>query len=231
MERILIDNTVVKLLVNTLTSFKGGINLKELNLNEHFINDVRAEFENSILIDAIIKKINDNGYALVDLNQVINDLNFIDLKKILVLFISLFVTPIGVFEDEGLAREIGVNINKNINASTGIGHIPLHTDFNNTSKPPLFSILYCHRTDPFKGGESIISNFNHSLMEMSDYEKSVLLKPIFNEGGFYNLFNVGSELNNFPILDIKSNTIRYSTKLASEKKNRACFMEFKKGTH
>lgn len=218
-ERIIFDKINTKTLINIFAQFKNSIDLKELNLSEDLIKSVRVEYGNSLIIDKIFNKIKDDGYALIDLNSSINDLNLIDLKKIITIFISLFLTPIGVFGSQGIVREIGVNMNKNINSSTGVGHIPFHTDFNNTSSPPPFSILYCHRTDPFKGGESIISNFNDSLIELSEDEKLILLKPIFKEGEFYNLFNVGHKLNLFPVFDVNSNVIRYSTKLKSEEES------------
>ncbi len=97
--------------------------------------------------------------------------------------------------------ELAVNLTKERHRFGGSGYNPLHMDFVNTTKPPLYLCLCCFRKDPLGGGMTLLSPTVSVLRELTEKEKNILRKKIYSEGMFFNLINVGEEYKQFPIID------------------------------
>jgi hypothetical protein len=78
--------------------------------------------------------------------------------------------------------------------------------------------LFCVREDPNGGGQTIISNFHEAIHSLTTKEIEILKLEIFEEGSFFELNNVGTELNHFPILKTLFNgekIIRFTSRMNS----------------
>lgn len=155
------------------------------------------------------------GYVILNLGD---DFSLqADYKLALTIILCGILHPFGIFEKFGLWKEIGVDINKEPNRSSGIGYNPFHIDFVNTTNPPVYSILFCVRHDPNKGGETIVSNFHKVIKRLNIDELEQLKHVNYTEGSFFGLQNVGREYNPFSILSLNSSgetIIRFSSKIS-----------------
>lgn len=158
-----------------------------------------------------------DGYLILDLGKDFDFKN--NFNSTLTVILCGVLSPFGIFEKFGLWKEIGVDLYKEPNRSSGVGYNPFHIDFVNTTIPPFYSILFCVREDPNGGGQTIVSNFHRAIQELSEEELKQLHKEIYTEGSFLGLKNVGIECNPFPILKTDSNgdiVIRFTSKMNSE---------------
>lgn len=198
-----------------------NINLTKCKLENWFFKEYKRLFSKTIFgirlkqfAKTFLNDIN-TGYIVIDIGR--NNYSEEKLKKILLFILSGILLPFGIFDQFGLFREIGVNLNKSPNRSTGIGYNPFHIDFVNTTIPPNYSILYCIREDKNGGGETIISNIQRSIKTLSPTEHKALFNKCYHEGSFFGLNNVGTELNPFPIIGSGLNPIiRFTSKIESD---------------
>ena len=132
-------------------------------------------------------------------------------------WVSLIGNPIRVFNRlDGIWRTIGVRLDKHPNSSGGIGESPLHIDFVNSTMPPDVVCLLCVEPDPYGGGESLVSNYSSIVDELTPEDISILSRPIYQDGRFEDLINIGEEWNPFPVLSSSTNTtLRFTEKLAN----------------
>lgn len=162
---------------------------------------------------------NKDGFLLIDFgnNFMFNEKT----RKVLTIFLSGVLYPFGIFDKYGLWKEIGVDLTKETNRSSGVGYNPFHIDFVNTATPPPYSILFCMREDPNGGGETIISNFLNVLKLFPPKELKYLSEDVFEEGMFFGLNNVGKERNPFPVIETnlqREVIIRFTAKMKSKTK-------------
>ena len=135
-----------------------------------------------------------------------------------------FCKPIIVYKRHGLWKAIGVDFNVEAERVGGTGQIPLHIDCVNSTLPPDIVGFYCARLDAHGGGETLVSNFYDALSELSDTELSSLVECKIEEGRFFDLSNIGTEYNPFPLLEWDNKGIRwvrYTGKFREQLKTKA----------
>ncbi len=113
---------------------------------------------------------------------------------------SSLATPVKVYQKWPLHKPLGVNPNIDPMRATGTGINPLHIDMVNTTKPPQFVTFVGVRKDPAGGGFSTASHFPSAIDALTDEEKELLAQPVFEEGQFFDLTQVGEEYKPFPVL-------------------------------
>jgi alpha-ketoglutarate-dependent taurine dioxygenase len=97
----------------------------------------------------------------------------------------------------------------------GIGDIPLHIDLVNASHPPDFVIFLSETDDRARGGQSLISPFRPALEALDYHSLKELTSVLLKEGRFFDLDNVGVEINPFRVLEARGKEIdlvRFSAK-------------------
>ncbi|MFA6981296.1 MAG: TauD/TfdA family dioxygenase [Ignavibacteriaceae bacterium] len=200
---------------------KQSFNFNSCNIDLSLFKTIRNEINNThfpyLLEASEVLRLSNKGYLIIDFGK---DFDFYsNLKATLAIVLCSIVYPFGIFEKFGLWKEIGVDLTKEPNRSSGVGYNPFHIDFVNTTNPPFYSILFCIRQDPNGGGQTIVSNFLKVIEELSKEELVRLEKSIYSEGSFFGLQNVGIEYNPFPILQINSvseTILRFTSKINSE---------------
>lgn len=141
-----------------------------------------------------------------------------DLQKLALVLGSIVGPPKIIFERHGLCKPIKVDLSIESHRAGGIGEIPLHIDFVNTTNPPKHSMFLCVRRDPKQGGSSIISNFWKAFFGLGLEDQHRVARLMIKEGRFFDLLNVGSELNPFPIVSRNQGEkiIRFTAKILQE---------------
>jgi alpha-ketoglutarate-dependent taurine dioxygenase len=124
-------------------------------------------------------------------------------------------SPIVVYKRHGLWKRIGVDVKAQPSKVEGTGIIPLHIDCINTAKPPDYVAFLCTRSDPRKGGNSLVASFSRALAKLTPKQIDTLRQSWVREGKFFDLENVGAEFNPFPILECphqRIDWVRYTAK-------------------
>lgn len=134
-------------------------------------------------------------------------------------FLKLIGLPIIVFQNSQLLwRKIGVDLLKDPQSSEGVGNSPLHIDFVNSTNPPDLVGLLCIRPDKNKGGKSLVANIKDAINKLDEKDINELSKPIYKNGAFKNLINIGEEFSPFPIVQgYDDGFIRFTEKLGNTK--------------
>jgi hypothetical protein len=126
-------------------------------------------------------------------------------------------TQIEIFTHLPLWRNIGVNLEKEVDRSEGTGESPLHMDFVNAEKPPDYVVLLCIRDDPLGGGASTLASIADATSALSPAERHILEQSIFIDGKVVDLNNVGSDINPFAVFDPDSPyPYRYTSQLLKQ---------------
>lgn len=142
-----------------------------------------------------------------------------ELKKRITDFLPNIGEPILVYKQYELWKHIGVSLEVESDRVGGIGDIPLHIDLVNASHPPDFVIFLSETDDSARGGQSVISPFRLALESLDDRSLKELSSVLLKEGRFFNLDNVGAEINPFPVLESRGKEIewvRFSAKSRTE---------------
>lgn len=212
-EKIEIQEVLESLHLYSIDFSKCSIDNELLSVFRNEISKTRFHFNLQQHANLFLKQ-ESKGYIVIDFGA---DFDFGDQRpKTLIVLLSSILIPFGIFEDFGLWKEIGVDLKKEPNRSSGIGYNPFHIDFVNTTDPPLYSILFCEREDPLGGGQTIVSNFRRVIKSLSQNEIGMLKEVAYEEGRFWKLSNVGTELNPFPIIeDTGKKIIRFTSKIKS----------------
>jgi hypothetical protein len=125
-------------------------------------------------------------------------------------------TPFGLVTTGPLWQHLPVNLLAAPHRFGGIGYNPLHIDVVNSTQPPDIVVLASVRTDPLGGGQTIVSNLQHAIAQLTDVELAPLFQRAFREGVFYGMSGVGTEMNPFPILEYDSSPVprvRFTAKM------------------
>jgi Taurine catabolism dioxygenase TauD, TfdA family len=131
------------------------------------------------------------------------------LKKRVMQFLPHIGEPILVYKQHELWKHIGVSLSLEPDRVGGIGDIPLHIDLVNASRPPDFIVFMSEREDEAGGGRSVISPFRPVLESLDDLSLEELSSIKLKEGRFFDLVNVGVEVNPFPILEMCGREIEW----------------------
>lgn len=116
--------------------------------------------------------------------------------------VSLVAEPISIFHtDRALWRELPVDLARPPDRSRGAGSQPLHHDFVNAQRPPDVVCIYCRRSDPLGGGQSLVAVLDDIRDQLTPSAISILSEPIFSDGAVVDLENVGEDINPFSVLD------------------------------
>lgn len=157
------------------------------------------------------------GYAKISLSSP-SGLGLEMAKAKAFLIISAIAQPIEVYRSHGLWKKIGVRFDVAPEKVEGVGFIPLHIDCVNATNPPDIVGFYCHKADPKGGGESLVSSFANALCRLTSEEINSLKTVQIREGKFFELSNIGDELNPFPLIEQSSTGlewVRYTGKARS----------------
>ena len=217
------DKREIGILVQDLKNY-------HLDFNSCVINSETLNiFRNRIFETAFYSKLlfnaekflipNQDGFFVIDFDDFFE--SDFEQKTVVPIILSGIMHPFGVFKRHGLWKEIGVDLKKDPNRSSGIGYNSFHIDFVNTTSPPFYSILFCVKEDPSGGGQTIISNFHKAIKELSLFEIELLKDEIFEEGSFFDLCNVGTELKPFPVIQNSLGNeiiIRFTSRMNSKNK-------------
>ena len=123
---------------------------------------------------------------------------------------------IKVFLDLPLWRDVTVDLNRPPERSEGVGRSPLHMDFVNAEFPPDFVCLLCIRSDPLGGGDSTYAPVDWAVGMVSNADRKVLQRAVFEDGKVNRLENVGGDVNPFAVLSFGSRfEVRFTEQLLS----------------
>lgn len=111
-----------------------------------------------------------------------------------------------------LWKPLGVDLSAGSGKATAADFIPLHIDLVNSSLPPDYSCLFTERSDPAGGGESIVARFDKAIDDLDECDRANLAEPVLIEGEFYDIDEVGDELNPLPVLRGEDSYIRFTAK-------------------
>jgi hypothetical protein len=138
------------------------------------------------------------GYSVISLD-ISNVYATQDICRVASKLLSVIGQPVKIFSGESLWREVGVDTSRPPNKSRGVGSLPLHIDFVNTQHPPDMMALLCIREDPQGGGDSLNAQVEGISQDLSFDAFKLLSQPVYRDGAVYDLQNVGSDINPFPI--------------------------------
>ena len=127
--------------------------------------------------------------------------------------------PILIYKNKGLWKHIGVLLDIDVDRTGGVGDIPLHIDLVNASMPPEFVIFLCEKGAGPHGGQSTVGAFRRALQFLGSNTIDELSQVLVKEGRFFDLENVGSEKNPFPLLEWNRDRVewvRYTGKTGAE---------------
>ncbi|MFI6055892.1 TauD/TfdA family dioxygenase [Streptomyces violascens] len=143
------------------------------------------------------------GYAVLRLGNLAKALGTDDGRflRLATGFAAEVAVPFSPFPRWPLWKDIGVKVDKDPGRSSGIGYNALHMDLVNASLPPDFTTLLCLRPDPLGGGLSILSDAHAAVERLSKDCRTLLTKPAYHYGTFFDLHGVGEEYKPFPVLD------------------------------
>lgn len=128
--------------------------------------------------------------------------NLSEQRKMLVDFLPNIGDPILVYKQYELWKNIGVSPEVAPDKVAGIGDIPLHIDLVNASHPPDFVLFLSEKEDSTGEGKSVISPFRPALESLDQCSLKELSSVQLKEGRFFDLANVGVEVNPFPVLEM-----------------------------
>lgn len=159
--------------------------------------------------------------------------NLQEQRKLIIDFLPAIGEPILVYKKHALWKHIGVSLDVAPDRVGGIGDIPLHIDLVNASHPPDFVVFLSETGDMAGGGESVVSPFRTALESLDDRSLKELSSVLLKGGSFYDLDNVGVEVNPFPVLEIcgkEVEWVRFSAKSNKEifRGNREVLEQFQK---
>ncbi|HKS29633.1 MAG TPA: TauD/TfdA family dioxygenase [Pyrinomonadaceae bacterium] len=186
----------------------------------------RAEDVAAALIDA-----EGHGAVLITSNDGRGNLQ--EQRESIIDFLPVIGEPILVYKQQALWKHIGVSLEVAPDRVGGIGDIPLHVDLVNASHPPDFVVFLSEAEDLAGGGKSVVCPFRPALEALDDHSLRELSSVLLKGGRFYDLENVGVEINPFPVLEIREGCVewvRFSAKSNKEifSGSRAALEKFQK---
>ena len=156
------------------------------------------------------------GYLVLECRDVLNGVGEDQALTILTAVLTLVGTPMRVFDDWELWKPLGTNTEVAPERATGVGYNPLHIDVVNSTLPPDYACLLCLREDPKGGGNSLVANLQDAVAALDASQVRYLSEPAYRDGSFYRLSGVGAELNPFPVLQRRPDSlwmVRFSAKM------------------
>ncbi|MFE4670695.1 TauD/TfdA family dioxygenase [Streptomyces sp. NPDC056716] len=143
------------------------------------------------------------GYAVLRLGNLAEVLGADDDRflRLVTGFAAEVGVPFSPFPRWPLWKDIGVKVDKDPGKSSGIGYNAFHMDMVNGTLPPDCTTLLCVRPDPLGGGTSILSDAHAAVGRLSSDSRALLAESAYHYGTFFDLFGVGEEYKQFPILD------------------------------
>jgi hypothetical protein len=127
--------------------------------------------------------------------------------------LASIANPIQIFARYPQWRPIGVDLTRDPNRSEGIGLSPLHMDFVNAENPPDVIVLYCERSDPAGGGDTILAP-TAAVESLPVHFRQKLHDRCYVDGRVVNLVNVGRDINPFAVIsEAQTWQIRFTEQL------------------
>lgn len=149
-------------------------------------------------ITAVVEALRIDGYALVHLVNP-DQYESTDALTAMEYLLQEISTPIRIFDRFPTWRPIGVDLTREPSRSEGTGVSPLHMDFVNAENPPDIVLLYCERSDPNGGGETILAPTSAAKsLKVSIADR--LRKRIYHDGRVVGLHNIGEDINPFAVI-------------------------------
>lgn len=159
------------------------------------------------------------GYLIVSGLYGKQDIEAIDLNELLkvpMAVCGLIGRPLKVMDKMGLWLDLPVKLQVASYKFGGTGHNPLHMDIVNSTNPPDMVVLLSHRTDPLGGGQSLVSNMQDMVKQLSEDEVAELQQSKFQDGRIFQMSHIGEEYKPFPVLEKASDSswrIRFTGKM------------------
>lgn len=178
--------------------------------------EVVEELGKSDWVLSVKRNIAEEGYAVIDMRNMIEAFSESQAAAALTTFLNLFGRPLKVFRNHPFWRELTVDLSRPANKSCGCGHQAVHMDFVNASTPPDYVCLLCIRPDPYGGGASILAKIEGVELELSSRDRQVLSDSSFRDGVVEQLSGIGTDVNPFSVIDLSGSwRYRFTSNLLS----------------
>ncbi|CAM3772229.1 TauD/TfdA family dioxygenase [Mesobacillus zeae] len=163
-------------------------------------NRILAEFCNDLKNSILSTQ--EKGYFLLDSNKIVNSdeearlLNF--------LLVCCAGEPIWLFNDESFWFELGVKLDADPGRTHGVGENKLHVDMVGYSRVPRLISFHSMRKDLNGGGMTLLADMEKAIGFLSDEDIKLLSSPHFKYWHDEGVREVGTGLDQFPVIDHNS---------------------------